>query len=237
MTHPSRLMLHILTLAVVSVLLAGSALARPVVGADRYIPTVHEVNRALDPIGYTAETMDIVYETWDAAATFQVPGDAAPIYELLLAASVLPTVDEAEEFLQEEADLLASNNESAQVRTPYPGEVLGADDARDLRVTFVGPWTGRRISSYMRLVRVGEVIALVEATGSPEADDHGAVDNDRALIVVRLTDLVLVKVHEAMGRPGAARQRRQEPAPGGASDHAIQVDLTFTVGHVASDPS
>ena len=229
-------MLQILTLAVVSVLLAGSALARPVVGADRYIPTVHEVNRVVDPIGYTVETTDIVYETWDAAATFYVPGDSAPIYELLLAASVLPTVDAAEEFFQEEAKLLASNNESAQVRTPYLDEILSADDARDLRVIFIGPWTGRRISSYMRLVQVDNVVALVEATGSPEADDHGAVDNDRALIVERLTDLVLVKVHEATStrsstdQVGPARQVSALPVSVACGSSGIGIGLRRRIG-------
>lgn len=197
MSTSIRQMLQALTLAVALALLAGSALARPEIGADRYIPSADEVNRTLAPLGYTAEPVDIDVEPWDAGAYFRVSGGPSPIYDLLLVASVLPTVEEADELFRADARLLASGTESTHARTPHPDETADADDARDLRFIFTGSTTGRRISTYMRLVRIGEVVILVEATGSPEADDHGAVDNDRSLAVVRLTDLILAKVREA----------------------------------------
>jgi hypothetical protein len=172
-------------------LLARMVAAQPADGA--FLPSAEEVNRTLASMGDVAESIPSESEGWDARSHFNVQSGS----ELWLAGSVLPSDDEARRFFHDEAELLVSNNESIRMTVLQADAALGADEARDFRVIFIRQESGERISSYRRLVRRGRAVALVEATGSPDADDRGVVDNDRALMVVRLYELVVGKMPAA----------------------------------------
>lgn len=170
----------------------GASAAQPPPPGLAYVLSAPEISLLLD--GRRVESREREDQRWAASMAYTVGDDDL---ELVISARVLPDSGEARRFAAEIVQLIASDREKADVRRASDDEAanLGVDELADARLLYVDEARQKRVSNYARLLRSGRAVVLLEAIGSPEADDAQAIDNDRALALVRAFDLVVGKVH------------------------------------------
>lgn len=154
-----------------------------------YVLTEEEVasllNRALG--GVAVQQVSANPGDWQSGAQYLFEGRGLLIY-----ASVLPSAAQARTWFQQISQTIRSGNERTE-DDPGPAEEWALDELHGFRVIYLQG--GQRRSSYSIMGRLGRAVAIVEAVGSPEADDAGVTDNDRGLALVRAFDLVVGKMH------------------------------------------
>jgi hypothetical protein len=183
-------------LGLVSLLAVLGIAGRAQAAASGYILTSEELvatyHQFLEVV--TVQQLPRTDAQWGEVARYRVTSPGSSPVDLILSASILPSVSEAQRFFRDTAQSMESDNEVTTASDLSPSDSTGADEARSFRLIFTGDQSGQRVSDYAQLLRFGRAVALVEALGSPEADDHGVVDNDRALGMVRIAELVAGKM-------------------------------------------
>ncbi|MCC7104544.1 MAG: hypothetical protein IT307_05325 [Chloroflexi bacterium] len=185
----------VLVLAVVGSLVRVVGAAAADDQSIAYVPRLPEMTELLgvNLPGYNVTPGKAEDGTWGLTADYLLaPTGVSARYELFVAASVLTSPTEAAQFFRDRAGGLETGNERMSVSAePVVAQRYRLDELREYRLIYVGPSSGQRVSSYIRLARLGRSVTMVQAIGNPEADDRGAMDNDRALALARTFELVL----------------------------------------------
>ena len=123
---------------------------------------------------------------------------------------MFPGPDQAHGWVDKVMAQLKTNNEKTDVHVDTAAaNNFGADELYEIRLVFRAE-DNERYSEYGRLVRIGRAVAIVETIGDPDAEDHGVVDNDRALAVSRASELVVGRIYFY---PPDASKPRTDMAP------------------------
>jgi len=228
--HGSRAWRIVCVLVLLVPLQSGGAAFAQEPQARAYVPelaTMTDLMAGSLP-GYSIEPIKEDSDaTWDVSAAYALylPGDGRSIV-LQVAASVRAT--DADGFFQARAAKFGSQGASAgsgqEEKVQY-----GLDDFREGRLVAHEWPDGARRGTYARLARLGRSVASVQASGEADADDAGAIANDRALALVRTFELVVGRMHwypsdAATDIPGL------EPFTRGWSRHGVALSLDAT-GH------
>ena len=195
MTARSRASLRLLAALLLAGLLllpAGSPSATAQSGAAAYLPKQIELAALFEALGTLAPTELPPPSSafWQAAARFDFIGT-----ELAVSASTYASPGEAAGAFDQVSQRLQTDNERTDLISGQAEAARhGVDQLLEVRLVYADPGSGRRVSDYARLMRVGAALALVESAGDPGYDDRGQVNPGRSLALARTAELVVGKM-------------------------------------------
>jgi hypothetical protein len=189
-------------------------------GAQGYVLDAESVSSVLGGADVTVGLHS--FGDWDASVEYSLLD-----FDVWISASVFPGPDQAHKWVDDVVARLKANNEKTEVQLDAGTALdIAADELYQARLIFKDE-DGQRYSEYGRLARIGRAVVLVESIGSPDADDHGVIDNDRALAMVRTFALAIGRLYFY---PPDIAKARADMAPfakeWGKHGMSIKVDAT-----------
>lgn len=195
-----RFVSALLLLLALMVPAAGTAAAQQT--PIRYVPTPVEIARLLGNDRVIANEAE--NDGWDESSGYVVAIGADRTYDLFASARILRGEIEARRYFEDVSQVVSAENERTESRRmPDVARQLNAEEILDVKLIFVDPEYRTRQSDYVRLLRFGRVVVMLEALGDPAFDDRGMLDTERARAIDRLSELMAGRI--VFYPPDAAR--------------------------------